>query len=1558
MPFVNANPITPVFLVDGYGNAVTLNQNLTLPDGAVYQVDALTVNVNGFNYDIGGIKGYFEGALNQPVVDNSTNYIFYTTTSTPILVFNTTGYPATPHLRLARVFTSSGIITSIILDRAFLTAGDEQSILAILTFPTDLDASDGYVGSSIKASRADHKHKILTGSPIDIGTSNLDGSANTLARSDHQHNHGNLAGGALHSTATTSTAGFLSSSDKTKLDGIDAGATNTPLSSSTPTSVDKSSALAGASTFASRADHKHDISTASAITITTSNTEGTATTLARSDHTHDHGSLPGGSLHSQVTTSVDGFMIASDKTKLDGIESGAQAVTFTHVNTALGTANTSINVNNQKIVSLLDPTNSQDAATKFYVDSVATGMDIKTSCRAATTTNITLSGLQTIDGVSVIAGNRVLVKNQTTAYENGIYVVSISSWTRSADADQDAEVTSGLFTFIEEGTVNANSGWILITPDPITIDATQLTFSQFTGAGQINAGAGLTKTGNTLDINANADGSIIVNTDDIQVGILATDAQHGNRGSGSLHAVATTSVAGFLSSSDKTKLDGVANGATNTPLASTAPEDVDTNTAIIGISTTAARSDHKHSISVGTPITIGITNSTGTATSLARSDHQHNHGNQPGGTLHSQVSTSVDGFMIASDKTKLDGIATGATNTPLTNTNPVNVTKASASPGASIEAARADHKHDISTSAPINISTSNLEGTATTLARSDHQHNHGNLAGGNLHAAVDSVNNGFMISTDKTKLDGIASGATNTPLSSTAPVDVDVSTAIIGVGTTAARADHKHNISVGTPTTIGTVNSAGTATSLVRSDHVHAHGNQVGGTLHAQVTTSVDGFMIASDKVKLDSVATGATNTPLSLVAPSDVTKSTAIIGVSTSAARADHKHDISTATPVSITTVNAEGTATSLARSDHTHNHGNLVGGTLHAQVTTSVDGFMIASDKTKLDGIETGAQVVTFARVQTALNAATGSIGVNNQKITGLADPTNAQDAATKNYVDSIATGLDVKASCRVATTTNITLSGPQTIDGISAIAGDRVLVKNQSTASQNGLYVVNAGAWTRTVDADQNAEVTSGLFTFIEEGTINASSGWILTTANPIAVGSTSLNFSQFSGAGQITAGSGLTKSGNTLNIGANADGSIIVNADDIQVGVLATDVQHGNRGNGSLHSIATTSVNGFMSASDKTKLDSISTGATNTPLTNTLPVNVSKATAVVGVSTEAARADHKHNIDTAVAVSLSTSNTEGTATTLARSDHTHDHANQAGGTLHAAVTTSINGFMIASDKTKLDGIATGATNTPLASTSPIDVDASAAVIGVGTTAARADHKHNISTASPSILVVGGSNTIGTSTALARADHLHALPAYGTTAGTFCQGNDSRLSDKRAPTITSEATGDIMYFNGTNWVRLAASTANNILITNGVGTAPSWTSASNIIIFGTQFNQITDDTVSTNLNTTFINKLSLSLTGVPAGNYYIGWYSELSVSAANRDYAVQITVDTVNTVASVAERLVVQNIYTGFSGFDYYNLTAGNHTINLDFARSSTAGAATISIRNARLVCWRVS
>tara|TARA_R100001443_G_scaffold221_1_gene913 strand:- start:621 stop:1886 length:1266 start_codon:yes stop_codon:yes gene_type:complete len=186
-------------------------------------------------------------------------------------------------------------------------------------------------------------------------------------------------------------------------------------------------------------------------------------------------------------------------------------------------------------------------------------------------------------------------------------------------------------------------------------------------------------------------------------------------------------------------------------------------------------------------------------------------------------------------------------------------------------------------------------------------------------------------------------------------------------------------------------------------------------------------------------------------------------------------------------------------------------------------------------------------------------GAVSLNSQKITNLADCTADNDAANKGYVDGVAQGLDIKDSCVVVSTSNITLSGVQTIDGVSVVANDRVLVAGQSTASQNGIYkVVSGGSWTRADDMAAG-EDAAGNFTFIEEGTTNAENGFVCTSDKGSAVvGTNNLTFAQFSGAGQITAGDGLQKSGNTISTDLKSNGGVVIESGELAVKLDASSI----------------------------------------------------------------------------------------------------------------------------------------------------------------------------------------------------------------------------------------------------------------------------------------------------------------------------------------------------------------------------------------------------------------
>ena len=210
-----------------------------------------------------------------------------------------------------------------------------------------------------------------------------------------------------------------------------------------------------------------------------------------------------------------------------------------------------------------------------------------------------------------------------------------------------------------------------------------------------------------------------------------------------------------------------------------------------------------------------------------------------------------------------------------------------------------------------------------------------------------------------------------------------------------------------------------------------------------------------------------------------------------------------------------------------------------------------------TKISDFDTGVRTNTLNQMAVP----TGSVSFNSQNITNLADPVNTQDAATKGFVEATSQGLDVKDSCVAATTANITIStalnNGDTLDGVSLSTNDRVLVKDQSTASQNGIYVVGSSP-ARAADLATGANA-AGFFTFVEKGTVNADNGFVCTSDSGSAVvGTNNLTIAQFSGAGQITAADGLQKSGNTLSVDLKSNGGLVIESTEIAVDLGASSI----------------------------------------------------------------------------------------------------------------------------------------------------------------------------------------------------------------------------------------------------------------------------------------------------------------------------------------------------------------------------------------------------------------
>ena len=255
-----------------------------------------------------------------------------------------------------------------------------------------------------------------------------------------------------------------------------------------------------------------------------------------------------------------------------------------------------------------------------------------------------------------------------------------------------------------------------------------------------------------------------------------------------------------------------------------------------------------------------------------------------------------------------------------------------------------------------------------------------------------------------------------------------------------------------------------------------------------------------------------------------------------------------------------------------------------LGGQATTiaGVEELTVDNIKLKDNTISTTSGTLTINP-----NGTSNTIDVANTRITSLGTPTGDADATTKAYVDGRVNGLEIKESVKVATTaaiTGVTYSNGEgtltknsagaigNIDGIALTTNDRILVKNQGGADpngahlQNGIYKVttvgdgsNAFVLTRTNDADAASEITGGSFFFVEQGTVNADNGFVTTHNGTPTLGTTAIAFQQFSGAGQITAGDGIQKSGNEISVDLKANSGLEINGGEIRLNLGASTIE---------------------------------------------------------------------------------------------------------------------------------------------------------------------------------------------------------------------------------------------------------------------------------------------------------------------------------------------------------------------------------------------------------------
>jgi hypothetical protein len=357
-----------------------------------------------------------------------------------------------------------------------------------------------------------------------------------------------------------------------------------------------------------------------------------------------------------------------------------------------------------------------------------------------------------------------------------------------------------------------------------------------------------------------------------------------------------------------------------------------------------------------------------------------------------------------------------------------------------------------------------------------------------------------------------------------------------------------------------------TVNGNVSAANVTASGDVSGATLTGSLTTASQGNITSVGTLTSLTVDAAGSVTGANLVSANYIT------GTLTTAAQPN----ITSVGELTSLIVTGDANVGNLSSNGSVTASGNLSGN--NATVTNSLTAGSLVSDSLTAEGTSDLDLVAGTGNANVVLTpSGTGTVDVSNARITQVGTPTADSDAATKSYVDSVAQGLDVKASVKVATAAalpavtydNGTLgvgatltagsTGALTVDGVAVALNDRILVKNQAAATQNGIYVVTtlgdgatAFVLTRATDFDQGSpsgEIPAG-FTFVEEGTSYADTGWVCTTNAPVTVGTSTIEFSQFSGAGQYSAGEGLTLTGTVFSVNVD-DSTIEIDGDALRI-----------------------------------------------------------------------------------------------------------------------------------------------------------------------------------------------------------------------------------------------------------------------------------------------------------------------------------------------------------------------------------------------------------------------
>ena len=892
---------------------------------------------------------------------------------------------------------------------------------------------------------------------------------------------------------------------------------------------------------------------------------GTATTFARSDHVH------------AMPTAADVGAVAANT-----LITAGTATKITYDAKGLVTAGVSLAASDipslswSKITSGTPTTIAgygiTDAYTKTDIDGLLQGLKAKQSVRVATTANITLSGTQTIDGVAVVAGDRVLVKNQTTGSQNGIYVVAAGAWSRATDANAAAELTSA-FVFVEQGTTNKDSAWVQ-TADSITLDTTALTWVQFSGsgayapvshthnyAGSSSAGGGANSVANSLVIKfdtGTTEGTDLYTfngsagkTIDIKAGsnITLTEVEGAITiaATNTTYSAATSSALGLIELGSDTQQTVAANAVTATTGRTYALQVNAAGQGVINVPWTNTTYTHPttdgnlHVPATGTTNGGKVLQAGSTAGSLSWKALEMS--DIPGAAFKKSVRVATTAALTATYANGTSGVGATLTNSGTLAALALDGVTLAVNDRVLVKNQATAAQNGIYT--VTNIGSASVAWVLTRAVDAD--------SSAEISCAVVAIDAGTANGSGLWTNTFRATDTLGTTVMNWYEVMYNSGTWAINTTGSAAKLTTPRALTIGS-TAKNFDGSAAVTWSLAEigaAASSHTHGNitdagAVGSTANLPLITGTSGVVSAG--------AWGTSSAALGTSGP----------GTATTFARSDHVHAMPTAADVGA------------AASTHTHNYAgsasaggaaNSVANSLVLKfgsgTTEGTDQYTFNGTAGKTVDIKAGSNVtltetsgtVTIAATNTTYSAATSTalglielasdtqqtvaanaVSTTTNRTYGLQVNANGQGVINVPWTDTVythpttdgslhvpATGttnagrvlqagstagslswkaLDMtdipsaalKKSVRVATTANITLSGTQTIDGVAVVAGDRVLVKNQTTGSQNGIYVVAAGAWSRAAASDSASEI-AGAVVNVDSGTANG--GLVFTT-----------------------------------------------------------------------------------------------------------------------------------------------------------------------------------------------------------------------------------------------------------------------------------------------------------------------------------------------------------------------------------------------------------------------------------------------------------------------------